>query len=133
MTHCAPGLKGPAVGDVVTKVVDLELENKAHQLVELYHVMESCGLINLYLGWSVPVDDDRQSVIQHVSGSHPTILKFQYHLIWKHTKDNLNTIAAGLPDVCSQIPPHTELMSKCEKPNKSLQQLFFSLELQCNK
>lgn len=39
-----------------------------------------------YLGWSIAMDDDRQSIIQHVSGSYPAILKFQYHLIWKHTQ-----------------------------------------------
>lgn len=36
-----------------------------------------------YLGWSVPMDDDGQGVIQHVPGSYPTIFKFEDHLIWK--------------------------------------------------
>lgn len=55
-----------------------------HLYVCIQHVMGLYGFRNQYLCWSVPMDDDRQSVVQYVSGSYPTVLEFQYHLIWKH-------------------------------------------------
>lgn len=60
-----------------------QIRSTEHCCVQYW--MGQYSLIGQYLGWSIPMDDDRQGIIQHVSGSYPTILKFQYHLIWEHT------------------------------------------------
>lgn len=36
------------------------------------------------------MDDDGQSIIEYISGSYMTILKFQHHLIWKNTNTVLS-------------------------------------------
>lgn len=95
MTHRASSLKRPCVGDVVAQIVDLELEHKFTIYIlpsiltatatkykvlqpsagELHQAQGQNGLIGQYLSGSIPMDDDRQSIIQQIPGSYPSIFK----------------------------------------------------------
>lgn len=71
---------------------------RAHIIKFIIHRCSSMILaLSRYLGGSIPMNDDRQGVVQQVSSSYSSILKFQHHLICKQKCQFLSQIGLDTP------------------------------------